>query len=100
MAPEGLRTVATGEAASGPADFVAPEGLRTVATGEAASGPTDDAKPVVEVRSPYFVAPEERRNLKCRAHDPDFCSPLVPHDRHYTLPQQLLCPCWGRFETT
>ena len=45
--------------------FVAPEGLRTVATGEAASGTTDDAKPVVEVGFPYLIAPEERRILEC-----------------------------------
>ena len=33
--------------------FMAPEGLRIVATGEAASGATDDAKPVVEV--PFLI---------------------------------------------
>ncbi len=41
--------------------FIAPEGLRTVATGEAAPGTSGDAEPVVKVSFPYRVAPEERR---------------------------------------
>ena len=41
--------------------FIAPEGLRTVATGEAAPGTSGDAEPVVKVSFPYLVAPEERR---------------------------------------
>ena len=56
--------------------FIAPEGLRFVATGEAAPGTTGDAEPVVKVRFPYLVAPEERRILECRARSPNFRTPL------------------------
>ena len=63
--------------------IVAPEGLRTVATGEAASGATDDAKPVVEVSLPCPVAPEERRILECRRRSSNFCPRCLLHEGPY-----------------
>jgi len=64
---------------------MAPEGLWNVATGEAASGATDDAKPVVDVRFPYSIAPGERRILECRVRNPNFNSLCLLREGPYTL---------------
>ena len=79
--------------------FLAPEGLRFVATGEAASGAADDAEPVVKV---CFPIPSLRRSegfsnagrvapISCPRHI------LLLHEVPYTLvpaahTRQLLCP--------